>query len=281
MVKKPFILRRIVLLGILSMGILCVIPTVIYIERDRSFDAPPNIAQRNTPEDWAAHVKIGLIGDSWIAGGKLDQAIRDAMLNAGVPAEVVSSGHPGAKSRQIYRDIHSDESKPFSSKKLFMDEDLDYLVVVAGVNDTAGHIGRDFYAYHMLCIIKAAQTLGIHPVILEVPEYGIEHTPAEGVMSFMKRLIYRAFFDGMQDNVISAYRESLQNQLTPKMLEDMTIVPFSPLVQNYSQSIDLYANPSHLNKKGCQKLGFLIAKNIVESHNKRLERTKAAPNNRH
>ena len=270
MVKKPFTLRRIVLLGISVFLIFCVIPTVIYIQRDRSFDAPPQIAQRNTPKDWAAHVKIGIIGDSWVAGGKLDQAIRDVMLDSGVSAEIVSSGHPGARSRQIYQDMLSAESKPFSSQKLFMDEDLDYLVVIAGVNDTAGHIGQDYYAYHMLCIIKAAQIRGIHPVIVEVPEFGIEDAAETGFMSYMKHTIYRIVFDGRQVNVITAYREALKNQTTATMLEDMTMVSFSPLVKDYSQSKNLYANPSHLNKIGYQQLGSLIAANIVEAHNKRL-----------
>ena len=28
-----------------------------------------------------------------------------------------------------------------------MDEDIDYLVVVAGINDTVEHIGSEFYAH--------------------------------------------------------------------------------------------------------------------------------------
>jgi lysophospholipase L1-like esterase len=154
-----------------------------------------------------------------------------------------------------------------------MDEDVDYLVVVAGVNDTAGHIGRDFYAHHILCIIKAAQARGIHPVIVEVPEYGIEDIPAWDFLRYAKRLIYRAVYDGMERDVIMAYREALRQSLTPAMLEDMSIVYFSSLIKDYSEHMELYANPSHLNREGYQKLGHMIAENIIDSHNNRLQRT--------
>jgi hypothetical protein len=274
--RKPISLtRRRLLLGTsLIAMLLCITSVVTYIARDRSFDAYANIPQRSTPEDrWAANVKIGIIGDSWVSGQKLDQAVLDAMSSSGIHAEVVSSGHPGAKSRQVYRDLISKESTPFSSRHILMDEDVDYLIVVAGVNDTAGHIGRDFYAHHMLCIIKAAQARGIHPVIVEVPEYGIEDTPAVGFLSYVKRLIYRAIYDGMEHDVILAYREALSQSLTPAMLEDMSIVSFSSLVKDYSEHMELYANPSHLTREGNQKLGYMIAENIINSHNDRLQRT--------
>jgi len=248
------------------------ISVVTYIARDRSFDACTNIPHRSTPEDWAANIKIGIIGDSWVSQ-KLEQAVLDAMLASGIHAVVVSSGHPGATSRQVYRDLIAEESTPFSSRHILMDEDVDYLVVVAGVNDTAVHIGRDFYAHHILCIIKAAQARSIHPVIVEVPVYGIEDTPSSGFLSHAKMLIYRAVFDAMEHDVIMAYREALRQSLTPEMLEDMSIVSFFSKTKDYSEHMEFFANPSHLNREGNQKLGHMIAEKIIESNNNRLRRT--------
>ena len=268
--KKGILLKRIlivtVILGVFSFGFVA-----LYIAKDRSFDDMPSLPKRSVPENWSAHIKIGIIGDSWVTGEKLDQFVEEPLLTLGIPTEVVSSGQPGAKSRQIYRNLLADKSQPYSSHKLLMDEDLDYLVVIAGVNDTASHIGRDFYAHHMLCIIKAIQDRGIHPVIVEVPEFGIENAPAHNFLSLPKRLIYRTVFDGMQHDVISDYREELRGQNSRSLKDELTLVSFDFLVQDYSSKVHLYANPIHLNIEGLQLFGALIADNIANAHNKRLK----------
>lgn len=209
-----------------------------------------------------------MIGDSWVAGKKLDHAIEESMIASGIPAEVVSSGHPGAKSRQIYRDLlNSKQSDPYSSSKILMDKDVDFLVVVAGVNDTAGHVGKEFYAHHMVLIIQAALDRGMFPVVVEVPEYGIEKTPAVGLLSLAKRAIYLRLFDNGKVDVISDYRKVFRDSMPPAIREKVTLVEFSSIVHDYNNKKTLYANPSHLNRDGYDKLGKLIAKRIQESYN--------------
>lgn len=243
-----------------------------YIMADRYFESHADIQPRYVVEDWGANVKIGIIGDSWVAGQKIDQAVQDALAASGISATVISSGHPGAKSRQIYQDMIAKEVTPFSSNHILMDEDLDYLVVVAGVNDTAGHIGSDFYAHHMLCIIKAIQARGIYPIIVEVPEYGIEDTTEIGILSYMKRSVYQIFFDGMQQDVIDRYRQSLRQRLASEKIENVFIISFSSVVDDYSKHIGLYANPSHLNDEGYQKLGHAIGANVAALHKSRQQK---------
>lgn len=257
---------------ILLIAMLGVVFVLTYIAGDRSFDTCANIAKRDAPKNWATKVKIGIIGDSWVADQKLDQAVLGTMLVSGIQAEVVSSGQPGAVSRQIYRNLTSEDISPFSSRYLLMDEDIDYLVVVAGINDTVEHIGRDYYAHHMLCIIKAAQTRGMHPIIVEIPEYGIEITPSKSFLNYAKRLIYRIAYDGNDHRVITAYREALRAGLTPEMMKDMSIVALSTLNKNYPESTELYENPNHLSKEGYQKLGQMISETIIKSHKNRLQR---------
>jgi len=250
-----------------------------YIFRDRSFDVLPYLSQRSTPNNWASSVKIGIIGDSWVAGNVMNQAIQRVMLINGIPVEIVSSRHPGANSRQILRDLLSEDSQPYSSHKLLMDEDIDYLIVVAGVNDTGSHVGSDFYAHHVLRIIRLAQLRGIYPIVVEVPEYGIAYLPYTKFLSFAKHTIYRSLFDGWKHDVISDYRKALRRLIPPSMKDSMTLVSFDPFIPDYSSQKHLYANPSHLNKKGFQQLGSFLAHNIVKTHNKRIQRDglKAAP----
>lgn len=275
--KKYLQLRNKLTLVILLAAIASTVPVLLYTRNDRTFDILPNLPQRSLSDSWAEHIKVAVIGDSWVAGQKLDQAIHDSLEGAGIDAEVVSSGHPGAKSRQILRDLFASKSEPYSTRSLLDDQELDYLVVLAGVNDTAGHIGADFYAHHMFSIIKLAQSQGVFPIVVEVPEYGIEDTPSDGVLSYAKRLLYEALFDNMKENVITDYRHALKTKLDEIEEGTFAVVSFGPVVADYSNSKDLYANPSHLNKSGYIKLGTHIGKTIAGAHNKGLKRNRTTP----
>lgn len=248
-----------------------VVITTVYIQIDRYFDSYINIPPKITTKKLGTNIKVGIVGDSWVAGQKLDQAVQATINSDGFDTTIISSGQPGAKSRQIYRNLISEKSNPFSSNYILMDEDLDYLIVVAGVNDTAGHIGCDFYTHHMLCIIKTAQVRGIYPVIVEVPEYGIEATPAENPLSYTKRLLYRIIFDDMNQDVIEKYRKSLRELLAAEKIKDISVVSFSSIANDYSEHTDLYANPSHLNDEGYKQLGCEIGANIVTLQTSRLQ----------
>ena len=96
------ILSLAVILGFASMA--------VFIIRDRSFDDYDTVPKRKHPKIMDGKVKIGIVGDSWVADNKLDQSVLDAMSASGVQAEVVSSGEPGAVSRQIYRNLISEST---------------------------------------------------------------------------------------------------------------------------------------------------------------------------
>ncbi len=229
----------------------------VYVFRERSFDDYGSVPRRQLPSDWLSHVKVGIIGDSWVAHRRLDEPLRQRLSEKGLNAEVVSSGHPGAQSRQIYRDLLADQTKPYSSKALLLDADLDYLAVVAGVNDTNGHIGRDFYAHHILGIIKAAQDRAVQPLVVEVPEYGIECMPSSSVFSRCWHHLFRYLFDGGKVDVIEDYRGELLARLRT-LEKPVTVIKFS-FVRDYASNTNYYTDPLHLNKQGDAVLASLIA----------------------
>lgn len=257
------------LLVVAATGLIGLILCAVYIQKDTSLDSLQRVSARTTSSELDEQVKIGVIGDSWVAGQKLDRAIEETVTTSGFETVVLSSGHPGAKSRQIYRNLFLERGDKNSSNALFLDDDLDYLVVVAGVNDSAGHIGKTFYAHHMGLIVQAALARGIKPVIVEVPEYGIEDTPSVGLLSWGKKSIYLWLFDNGNVDVIREYRKALREELQASgIAEKVLLVNFSSITDDYNSSKDLYANPSHLNHDGYTKLGKLIAHNIEEWHNK-------------
>lgn len=260
---KKLKLQKKFLIGTAVIGSIGVLICAVYIQNDTNLDRFNNVPMRVATSDPGESLKIGVIGDSWVSGHKLDLAIERTMTASGFRAEIVSSGHPGAKSRQIYRDLFLERNVEHSSNFL-MDKDLDFLVVVAGVNDSAGHIGATFYAHHMFLIIKTALARGIKPVVVEVPEYGIEVTPTHGFLSWVKKTIYLWLFDNGNVDVIREYRNALVAKLQASSIADkVLIVDFSPITDDYSTSKALYSNPAHLNNNGCSKLGKIIAHRIV------------------
>ncbi|MEQ1906693.1 MAG: hypothetical protein ABL888_21080, partial [Pirellulaceae bacterium] len=255
----------------LFVGVVLTLAMIVYIVRDRRFDPETRLPVRTPVENWYEQVRVGVVGDCWVTQQKLDGAIAQGLLAEGIHAEVKSSGRPGSKSRQVYRDLLAEVGTPFSSRHLLTDLDIDYLVVIVGVNDTAGHFGSDFYVHHLKQIIDLTLSQGIHPVIVEIPEYSIEDTPARGPLSFSKRRIYRMLFDGNQNNVIDSYRQALDRGLSASIAAQISIVRFGELTDDYDQSRDLYSNHAHLSKEGMRQFGALIARSIGRAHRARIE----------
>jgi len=226
-----------------------------------------NVVQcKSSPMKLSSNVKIGVIGDSWVSGKKLDKAIIDELKSSGINADVVSIGQPGAKSRQIFRNLLLDSSKPYSSNSLLLDDGVSFIVVSAGVNDAAGHIGKDFYAQHMQDIVSAANSHSKFPIIVELPEFGIEE-PSDSYKSELKHDLYRIIFDGGKTDIISDYRSALKTKLGTTEL-NYKIITFDPIVKDYSSSIDQYQNPWHLTEEGYNRLGTYIGKSIVIEYRK-------------
>ena len=273
--KKTFKLSKKSLIGITVIGLIGVLFIAVYIQNDTYLEKFRDVPARQVPNNLAdgkINIQIGVIGDSWVAGGELDRAIGQTMKALGLKADIVSSGHPGAKSRQIYRNLFLEKDTEYSSNTLLMDENLDYLVVVAGVNDSAWHHGKTFYAHHVFLIIQTALARGIKPVIVEIPEYGIEDTHLYGPLKWVKRTIYIWLFDNGNVDIIREYRNALREKIQKSGIADkVMLVDFNSITDDYHTSKDLYADTSHLNPGGYLKLGQLIAHRIEEWHNKSMQ----------
>lgn len=143
---------------------------------------------------------------------------------------------------------------------MLADADVDFIVVIAGVNDTAGHIGKDFYVHHMLNIITAINASNKYPIVVEVPEFGIEEK--EAFLSTLKHGLYRYLFDGGKIDVISDYRNALKGVLSNTQLK-YSLIPFDGVSSDYSSNTDIYSNAFHLNTKGNELFGAVIGESIV------------------
>lgn len=202
-------------------------------------------------------LKIGIIGDSWVYDHKLDSMLNIQLSLKGIHCNIFSSGHPGAKSKLIYESL-------FTSDKYIIEKKPKFCIVVAGVNDALGQVGKNFYAYHTTLIIKTLLHYKIKPVLLELPQFGIIEQTNE--MNPLKRLRNKVFSllnnSGNIDN-ISNYRFALQEQLNKTQLKDSIIfISYDSICPKYGKCPELYINPSHLSDVGKNNLAFEIAKSL-------------------
>ena len=205
--------------------------------------------------------KIGLVGDSWVSDNKLDYQIEETLNSLNVQVDIISSGHPGAKSKSILKNLISDETNENSSNHILTDNDIQYVIVIAGVNDTAGHIGSDFYSNHMIEIVKLLNINGKIPLILEAPNYGISEK--EKFKSSLKHNFYKVLFDDNKTDVIDEYREELIDVLYGTEL-NYEIVKFPSNIKYYEQDVNLYKDQFHLNKDGNLILGEYLGNQIYQ-----------------
>jgi hypothetical protein len=258
--KRPLVISFFVFLVGASVVVIWLIN---YMTRDRALLELPSPAARSVKIAQQGHLYIGLVGDSWVEAEGIGLAMEGYLAEADIPAVVMSSGHSGATSKQIYRNLVENHGGPHSAYSLLMDERIKYLVVVAGVNDTSRHMGSDYYAHHMMGIIRAISNRGIKPVVLDVPEHGIKCATFKSWARVAKRFVYRFAVDGGEIDVIKRYRAALACAMEQLPANTVVRVRFDEFIANYDEKIDWYEDPQHLTPEGRAELGRLIARAIV------------------
>jgi hypothetical protein len=216
---------------------------------------------------WEGEPRIALIGDSWIAGNDLDPYIAQALSEQGWKVTLDSFGQPGARSKRIYQNLIDGDSQFSSRSVIFGDDPYDLVVIVAGVNDSAGYMGADYYVHHMRLIINTLIERGSIPVIVELPEFGIEKTGSNNPAGYVRRQIFRHIFNGSEIDVIADYRDELKRYLLKSGLtdEDYLFVDFDQVARHYSESLEIYREDLlHLNDEGNKQLSKAIAREINE-----------------
>ncbi|MDQ2719842.1 MAG: SGNH/GDSL hydrolase family protein [Bacteroidota bacterium] len=208
---------------------------------------------------------IGLIGDSWVTKRKLDSILHEELLRRGYFSKILSSGQSGAKSKSVYYNLFKDNNKEYSSK-FIIENNPDYCIVIAGINDAVGQMGSHYYSHHLRKIIKTLLNYNIKPVIVSLPNVGVTEILKEMKLLKKYRNILSAFINnkGVIDN-IESYRKKLNQKLKLENLNDQIIlIDFDNACESYSNSSSLYYNPLHLTPEGNEKLAHYIADELIK-----------------
>lgn len=211
-------------------------------------------------------LKVGVIGDSWVH--RIDSiTLRNHFLKNGMYVEPLIKGYPGATSKMIYTYLFEPENIEFIIKNR-----PQYCIIIAGVNDSFRGFGKDFYATHMLKIIETLNHYNIKPVILEIPNFGIE----ESQNNRNKIGIYRDniwfFIKNENFKDIETYRMALRQRLTKsQLINNVILIKSTDINLDYkTHNKLLYSDPLHLNPKGYKILLDVLVQKIkkdIETQN--------------
>jgi lysophospholipase L1-like esterase len=176
---------------------------------------------------------------------------------------VRSFGQRGATSRRILDNLFEPEATEHSSAEVLVDKRVRFAVVIVGVNDSVGHRGADFYAHHVLQIVRVLRNRGIQPLVLELPKYGIQQIhDARSSVRWLKHEFFIQAFDGGKTDVIADYRAALREALDAAGLRDeVVVIDFESIVSSYDEQSDLFRDPAHLNEAG----QLLLARRIADA----------------
>jgi len=248
----------------ISIGIvlLLVIFCFLYFWNKYAYAGQEKYFPSNTKPE--AGLQIGIIGDSWVVRQNLDSLLEKRLSDKGVHAEILSSGNPGAKTKKIYENLFKDESEEFSSKKI-LEKKPDYCIVIAGVNDAAMCMGPDYYAHHMVMIINTLLHYDIKPVIVSLPEFGLEENfKNKNILSSLSNRGTELVLNGSAEFKLQDYRNTLLKDLKSTGLDKKVILlNFDEVSRNYDKDKDLYADPLHLNKRGYQKFSEFLSESMI------------------
>lgn len=202
--------------------------------------------------------KIGIIGDSWVAGSKFDTYFEKEGL------KVYSSGEPGANTLKIYNNLFLDSKSKFSSN-FILKEPISKCIIVAGVNDFATQLGPKYYSTNIVNICKLLINNGIEPVIVTLPSFNMDGYIKESKINNQINIYINSYITNGFNNLtnINSYRDSMIDQIKNEDLSELvTIIDYSKFCDKYSDCTNLYKDNAHLNEQGTEMLALYILNNI-------------------
>jgi len=195
------------------------------------------------PED--APQRVLLLGDSWVAGGRLDAPLAET-------ARVCSVSYSGLNSQDVLGSFAADHNArdiAFASLGHITDA-----VVVVGVNDTIQHRGASFYADGVARLAELLQALADRVFVLELPAAKL----APGVLAAPTAAaswLFSCLNDWCASDVTAPYRAAAST-LPITLIDYDQMAPALDLV-------DLEPDGIHLTPQRSADLARLIAEAVI------------------
>lgn len=208
-------------------------------------------------------ITVIFIGDSWASyHSQYDQHLKTCIeTRINKPTKVISKGTVGAKTKTIYKDMHT--YLPSGTKKL-IELQPDYAIVSAGINDAVAKMGTDNYCHHYNLIIKELLSAGIKPIIIDMPQVDYRAIYQRESMISKIRHHISSWITGAPLWTFENYRTALRSLLRQDVINKHLIyIPASEWnPEGYADSRILYKEDHvHLNEKG-----YLLLDSCITSY---------------
>ena len=139
-----------------------------------------------------------------------------------------------------------------------------FCILINGINDAAGVMKPEYYSHYTIQIIQALLKRKIKPILLELPEFGLNETIDQASLINKTKNTLLSWSRGQSLNeTINTYRKTLKEKLISEhIMEDIIYIPYHTICGDYKKCLDLYKDQCHLNKKGIELLNKEIVKSI-------------------
>jgi len=239
-------------------------------------------------------LRVVMIGDSWAMfhySLNRDSIIQEMLQNKlHKPVKFRSRGKGGANSKEIYYYMFSSITKeseqlPDICTQPLLEENPDYCLISAGINDAGQGRGVSFFCENYRYILNLLLYNHIRPVILELPTVIMDNKIDIPIKDFfnnnrsfaksrlMKRLGYKvnALLSMSDLDNVDAYRDGLEQMLTSTGLMDSVVYigtkEWNP--DGYKDKRGIYLDDgTHLNLAGYDVLDSCYVEAILKDYQK-------------
>lgn len=234
----------------------------VHLQKRLSFAyLPQKFVVKHLPD--SDTLTIGIIGDSWVSYQKLDRFLHTALLQKGITAKIISAGRDGARSKQILQWLMAEDGNAFNH---LLQQQPQYCIVVAGINDAQSYVGAQNYAHHMGLIVQLLHRYHIQPIIVALPWFDTEAAQKNIGRPRKWRNRICAQINHESNNNIAAYRHALSRQLQLQNADwPVMQCSFDELCKDASGCKPYYSDALHLNAAGRALIANLLANSLAKN----------------
>lgn len=255
--------KRILWIPFVLFTLFCIIYTGYILAGYYSF-ADKIITQKTKRTREGDSLIVIFIGDSWASyHSQYDQHLKTCIeTRINKPTKVISKGTVGAKTKIIYKDMHT--YLPSGTKEL-IELQPDYAIVSAGINDAVAKMGTNNYCHHYNLIIKELLSAGIKPIIIDMPQ--VDYKAIYQRESTIAKIRHRmsSWYSGAPLWTFDKYRSALRSLIRQDEIKKHLIYVSASEwnSEGYADSRMLYKEDHvHLNEKGYLFLDSCITVHI-------------------
>lgn len=166
-----------------------------------------DVACEPSRDDNFEKLAVYIIGDSWVAGNKMQKGFSDAAHSLGIDAVIYSRGISGGRTNDIaelLQPTFADAAQRDRGRRKI-------LVIEGGINDKIANLGPDYYSSNVRLMVQAAVRCGYAPVVLTIPPFD-KYGPTRSVLDITRWRAYALLSGDRTDSDATSYTDLMSKE---------------------------------------------------------------------